>query len=320
MKISMQKALGITLLSTATLLINSCVDPMYDLAKGVNTEISVGGDSLALPIGSTDTIRLGDFLSSDDMDFLKTMEDGGYGMTISDSLSIEDILKDLDVDKLKFDDQVFSQLTSVSFGDIDVSDFVIPGFNKTENLDMNIPTVQIGDIVPAVSMDQNFTVNFSDYALDESKLTMQDLNLNTGKNDLLADVSPFVDYTTNINPVLPFTLPQPIDIGNLSVTINYEIDVPEGVTNIYQIDLDAGGQLEIELALGGVSDAMNTATFTPNITIDPTNLFKFSPFAPLTNGNIVFSSSDALTNINSHSTIKTLDIDAFHNLPGALTN
>ncbi|MEA4986395.1 hypothetical protein SDC9_41256 [bioreactor metagenome] len=318
MKISMQKALGIMLLSTATLLINSCVDPMYDMAKGVNTEISIGGDSLALPIGSTDTITLGDFLSSDDMEFLKTMEDGGYGMTISDSLSIEDILKDLDTNKLKFDDQVFNQTTSVSFGDIDVSDFVIPGFNKTENLDMNIPTMQLGDIVPAVNMDQNFTVNFSNYALDESKLVLQDQPLNTGKPNLLADVSPFVDYTTNINPVLPFSLPQPIDIGNLSVTINYQIDVPEGITTIHQIDLDAGGQLEIELALGGVSDAMNTGTFTPNITIDPTNLFKFSPLAPLTNGNIVFSNADALNDFNSHSTIKTLDIDAFHNLPDAV--
>src|SRR5690606_23678865 len=101
------------------------------------------------------------------------MEDGGYGMTISDSLSIEDILKDLDVDKLKFDDQVFSQSTSVSFGDIDVSDFVIPGFNEPDSLDMNIPTMQLGDIVPEVNMNENITVNFSKYALDENKLRLK---------------------------------------------------------------------------------------------------------------------------------------------------
>jgi len=321
MKISMQKALGIILLTAATLLINSCVDPMYDMAEGVNTEISVGGDNLAIPIGSTDTIRLGDFLSSDDMEFLKTMEDGGYGMTISDSLSLDDILKDLDVDKLKFDDQIFNQITTVSFGDIDVSDFVIPGFTKNETLNMNIPTVEIGDIVPAVNMNQDFTVSFSDYALDDSKLEIQDLDLATGKDNLLADVAPFNSYAGD-NPIaVPFDLgSDSIDIGNLSVTINYAIEVPDGITNIYQIDLDAGGVLEIELALGNVEESMTYATFTPNVTIDPTDLFKFSPLAPLSNGKIKFSSTDQLNGMNlptKYSVIKSYGIDAFHNLPSA---
>ncbi len=319
MKISIKNAFGIFVISTSALLINSCIDPLYDASKGIDTEISFGGDSLALPIGSTDTIRLGDFLSSDDVAFLETMEDGGYGLTISDSLTLEDILKDLDVDKLKFADQVFNQSTTVSFGDISVSDFVIPGFTKNQTLNMNIPTVEIGDIVPAVNLNQDFTVNFSDFALDESKLVIDDLNLNTGKNDFLADVSPFSAYTTNINPEFTFTLTDPIDIGNLSVTINYQIEVPEGITNIYEITLDqiTAAKLEIELALGGVADALNTGTFTPNITIDPTNLFKFSPLAPLTGGNIVFNNSDQLNDFNTHSTVKTLNIDAFHNLPGA---
>lgn len=318
MKISMQKALGIMLLSTATLLINSCVDPMYDMAKGVNTEISIGGDSLALPIGSTDTITLGDFLSSDDMEFLKTMEDGGYGMTISDSLSIEDILKDLDTNKLKFDDQVFNQTTSVSFGDIDVSDFVIPGFNEPESLDMNIPTMQLGDIVPEVNMNENITVNFSNYALDENKLRLKNDTLETGKEDLLKDVYPLSAYDDNINPILVFGKPEPlsINIGNLSVTINYQIDVPDGVTNIYQIDLDAGGKMEIELALGNVTESLNNGTFTPNITIDPKDIFKFSPLAPLNSeGKIVFDSTDELNDFNNHTAEpKVLEIDAFHNL------
>ena len=252
------------------------------------------------------------------MEFLKTMEDGGYGMTISDSLTLEDILKDLDVDKLKFADQVFNQITTVSFGDISVSDFVIPGFTKNQTLNMNIPTVQIGDIVPTVNMNQDFTVSFSDYALDDAKLDIDNLNLNTGKSNLLADVSPFNTYLGN-NPVaLPFDLGQDsIDIGNLSVTINYSIDVPEGITNIHQIDLE-GGVLEIELALGNVSESMSYANFTPNITINPTNLFAFSPI--LQQGMITFSNADSLHKYNDggeYTVIKTYPIAAFHNLPPA---
>lgn len=329
MKISMQTALGITLLSIATLLIHSCVDPMYDMAKGVNTEISIGGDSLALPIGSTDTIRLGDFLSSDDMEFLKTMEDGGYGMTISDSLSIEDILKDLDVDKLKFDDQIFSQATSVSFGDIDISDFKIPGINKSENLNMNIPNVQIGDITPTVSMNQNFSINFSNYALDDTKLAVDDINENTKSENLLSGL---LNNNSGNNPVpIPFG-PTTIDIGNLSVTVNYSIDVPDGITSIYQIDLDqiVGAKMEIELELGDAANALE-GVFTPNISIDPSNVFKFSS-SPLLTGKRLSKSENGsqiieikgndyqLRNDNQFKTVKTEYIEAFHNLDPASNN
>ncbi|MEA4981933.1 MAG: DUF4621 domain-containing protein [Paludibacter sp.] len=316
MKISIQKALGIFVVASAILLINSCKDPLYDANKGIDTEISVGGDSLALPIGSTDTIRLGDFLSSDDMDFLKTMEDGGYGFTMSDSLSIDDILKDLDVDKLKFADQVFNQSTNVSFGDISVEDFVIPGFSTKDTMDMNIPAVELGNITPAVNMNKNFTVGFSDYALDETTLNVADIVQKTGKDNLIADL--FSAYTVNVNPQFNFSTPQPIDVGNLSVSINYSIDVPEGVTNIYQIDLDAGAQLEITMQLDSVSEGLSVGEFTPNISLDPTNLFKFNIFTPLNNGLVVFDSNNKLDNFNSHSSTKTYNIDALYNLPAAL--
>lgn len=316
MKISIQKALGIFVVASAILLINSCKDPLYDAKKGIDTEISVGGDSLALPIGSTDTIRLGDFLSPDDMEFLKTMEDGGYGFTMSDSLTIDDILKDLDVDKLKFADQVFNQSTNVSFGDISVEDFVIPGFSTKDTMDMNIPAVELGNITPAVNMNKNFTVGFSDYALDQTTLNVADIVQKTGKDNLIADL--FSAYTVNVNPQFEFSTPQPIDIGNLSVSINYSIDVPEGVTNIYQIDLDAGAQLEITMQLDSVNEGLSVGEFTPNISLDPTNLFKFNIFTPLSNGLVVFDSNNKLDNFNSHSSTKTYNIDALYNLPAAL--
>ena len=100
--------LGIMILATTGLLVNSCVDPMYDMSEGISTEIQIGGDSLALPIGTTDTMRLGDFLSPDDLEFLRTMEDGGYGISISDSMTLDDLLRDVDINKLKFNDKTFT--------------------------------------------------------------------------------------------------------------------------------------------------------------------------------------------------------------------
>lgn len=310
-----------------SLTIESCIDPMYDLSKGINPEISVGGDSLGIALGKLDTIFLGDFLSSEDQSFLKTLGDGGYGMTISDSMSIEDLLKDLDVSKLKFDDQVFAQNTKVDFGDIDVSEFVIPGFTQTENLDMNIPSMELGDVVPSVDINKDDTVRFSDYALDETKLKLADIDDNKDKtDDLLAGL--LQEYSGD-NPI-PIPIPSTqIKIGELSVTINYSIDVPEGISTIHQIDLESGAKLEIELALGDASDVFSgETTFTPNITIDPTDLFKFKVPSPLLIGKFNVSKSNGqlieLKGENNklswpnYKTTKTLDIDAFHNLPNAV--
>lgn len=298
MEINLHKSMGVILLTFATLFINSCVDPAYDMSKGLNKEISVGGDSLALPIGSTDSILLEDFLSADDMDFLKTLEDGGYGFTISDSLSIDDILKDLDTDKLKLPDTLLTQNSTINFENVDINDV-------------------IDKIAPAVDLDTIIEINFKDYAPDENKLIIQNIERNTGKDDFLAGVPPFSGFTSEINPESDFALQDPIDIGNLTTTIDYQIEVPEGVTNINQVDLEAGGVLEIELALGGVNEAMSSGVFTPNITINPTDLFKFNLLLspPLSGGNIIFGNTDQLENSNYYKKSKSYFIDAFHNLP-----
>jgi hypothetical protein len=321
MKISFKNALGITLSLAALLLINSCKeDPMYDLSKGIDPQVKVGGDSLALPLGSTDSIKLGDFLSSEDLTFLKTMENGGYGFSMSDSITVDDLLKSLDKSKLKLDNQTFSENIKVNFGDIDISSFKIPGFNINQNIDLNIPNVSIGNITPDVNLSNDYTVDFSKYVMDDSKMTVPNKEQNTVANNIVANVSPLNLYESPINPSFQFQAADPIDIGDLSVSISYSIEVPEGVTNIYQIDLNAGAKLEITLELDTAEQSLSAGVFTPNISIDPGNIFKFSPLSPLTDGKIIFGSSNSMTNFNEYSTVKSYDIVAFQNLPAALNN
>ncbi|MDD4361721.1 MAG: hypothetical protein PHF48_04710, partial [Bacteroidales bacterium] len=69
--------------------VSSCIDTRYDMNKGISTKIAFGGDSLAIPLGSTDTIRVGDLLNTDSIDLISVGEDGGYGINMSDSISVE---------------------------------------------------------------------------------------------------------------------------------------------------------------------------------------------------------------------------------------
>lgn len=302
------------LMLASAFLMPSCIDNTLDLNKDVSTEVSVGGDSLAIPIGKTDTLRLGDFLSSMDTTLLKSLEDGGYGITQKGHISQK--LDAIDASSLKIGDQTFSQKATVNFGNMNVSDFKIPGFFKKDTIEMNIPTIDIGDVAPSVAMDQNFTIKFSDYKLDPAKLSVADLNMNSGKSDMLSFGG--ADYD---NPIaVPFTESISKEtIGDLSVNINYDIDVPGGITNIYSIDLQQGAVMEITMALDTASMALSSGTFTPEFEIDPSNLFNFNQLlSPLTNGKITFSGAgDALSNLNNYSKTKSYYISGFHNLPPA---
>lgn len=307
-------ALGLTSIAVSSFLLNSCVDDTLDLDKGINMEVSLGGDSLAIPLGKTDTMKLGDFLSDLEGDFLDALEDGGYGITQAGT--IDPVAFDIDASSLKLDDQLFEQKAEVNFGEMNLSDFKIPGFFKKDTMDMNIPNVEIGDVVPSVALDQNFTIKFSDYQLDQNKLVLDDLIKGSQNNDFLS-----FGATPDNNPAeVPFSLPISKEtIGDLSVTVNYDISVPEGITNIYQIDLKPGAVMEITMSLDTASMALSSGTFTPEFEIDPSSLFSFNPLTPLTDGKITFSGAgDALTNFNNYKKVKTYNLDGFKNLPMAV--
>jgi len=321
MKLTIATAFRMLIFFLALNFIHACQDPLYDLNKGINTEISVGGDSLAIPLGFSDSIFLRDFLKPEDINFLEIMEDGGFGFRMSDSLFVEDVLKNIDKSKLKFDDYLFSERASINFGGVNLDEYKIPGFTKQTTLSLNMPEVKIGDITPSVAMNKQFTVGFSDFALDNSKMEIADVNQNTLRNNFLAD---YIPVSTPTHPEIEFTSTEPIKINEdsnnpLKVIINYSIEVPEGVKNIHQIDLESGS-LVISIELAGASNCLKAGNFVPSLTINPSDLFKFSPLTPLEGGNIVFGSDKILNGFNGYKQQKSYTLTAMHNLPMAINN
>lgn len=313
------------ILFAALLQTQACKDPMYDLDKGIDTEITVGGDSLAIPLGFKDSIFLRDFLKPEDIDFLKIMEDGGYGFRMSDSIIVDDVLSSIDKSKLKFDDYLFNEKTTINFGGINLDEYKIDGFNRQTTLSLSMPDVKLDDITPSVNLNSEFNVGFADYALSNEMMTIDDFTQNTTKDNFLADHIPAVIPP---NQDYPFNISTPITItdgsGNpLKVSIDYSIEVPDKIKTIHQIDLNAGAELSITIELRGASTALKDGTFTPLLTIDPSELFKFGPLPALQNGKIVFDATDQLTNFNNYkSDVKkhTYSVLSLKELPTAINN
>ena len=89
--ISLRKKIPIQILlfTFFTLTFTNCISDEFNLKDGVNTEISLGGDSLSFPLGNTKPILLGSIIDSDNSDILKTASDGSYSLLITDSTQIK---------------------------------------------------------------------------------------------------------------------------------------------------------------------------------------------------------------------------------------
>lgn len=65
--------------------LTGCVKDEYDLSKGIDTEMTVGGDSLLLPLGSILPVRLDSMINREDIELLKHSENGDYFLQKKDS-------------------------------------------------------------------------------------------------------------------------------------------------------------------------------------------------------------------------------------------
>jgi hypothetical protein len=69
------------------IVISSCVSNELDLSNGIKTDITIGGDSLSLPIGKTSPIILGNIVSKANVDVLQKSEDGSYSIHLKDTMA-----------------------------------------------------------------------------------------------------------------------------------------------------------------------------------------------------------------------------------------
>ena len=287
---------GLMLLSTT-----SCIDQLYDLSNGISKEMALGGDSLSIPIGSTDTIRLGDYLTQDKLSMLKNMEDGGFGIMINDSL--EPIAISVDQSNLSIADQTISKTVSVDFGDIDLSSFKIPGIAVENTVNLGLGNYSLGSFdIPGINESTSTNAGMSGYGL--SAPAIADKPFNSDANDILDGIA--LPPDPGGSPVLlPISDPAPISIETTG-DINYAIDVPSGITNISDVVLSPGAILEVSIELSGAATTLTSGAIVPDFDISTDGLFVFE--TPPTGGLISFEQKDSLTITNSYKVKKTYNL------------
>jgi len=296
------KSAGVGLMLSAIVLsVSSCIDQLYNLGNGVSMDMELGGDSLAIPIGSTDTIMLGNYLDIKTQEMFKMMEDGGYGINISDSIITP--IDPIDQSQLKIADQVQSINKPVDFGDISLDKFKIPGVSQSTNVNLGLSTYSLGNFsIPSISSSTTTNAGMSGYGLTTAAIA--DMNVNANQLNLLAGIAlppnPGGDAVE-----LPITDQDPVSVSTNS-DINYSVSVPDGVTNIGNVELKNGAVFEVTIEFSGASSTLTSGALVPNFTIDPKDLFAFTDLPAGTK--ITFATSDSLTKANGFKVTKYLPI------------
>ena len=92
----------------------SCTDEVYDLGKGIDTDIMVGGDSLYLPLGSTERFTIKKLLenSPELVSIMKVREDGVY-VLVPDVQENTMIVESIDPESLQIEDVVADSIIPV---------------------------------------------------------------------------------------------------------------------------------------------------------------------------------------------------------------
>lgn len=123
-----KKVLGMFLTGTLFFFC-SCIDDTYDLNKGIETDVKIEGNRLALPLGSLKATKLGELLSVEDNGILDEM-DGVYGISIEEE--IDPITIDIDDITLSLDPIPYS--TEFSFSEVEIQDIHLDGIEKVIDL------------------------------------------------------------------------------------------------------------------------------------------------------------------------------------------
>lgn len=130
MKLPMFKWLSVLMSVTAAVVFVSCTSELKVGEGDLDLTITVGGDSLAFPLGSTDEISLSDFLDMDSVESLYLDENGNYyletGKSFEEEIFVSDYAENLTVEGFMKDFEERSYMVS---SEVDVPDLGIVNVN-----------------------------------------------------------------------------------------------------------------------------------------------------------------------------------------------
>jgi len=157
----------------------NCMSDDYNLKDGVNTDMTLGGDSLTILLGKTKRILLGTLLDKENSDILKQSQNGAYLFQLKDSMQV----KIPAIDPVNFTVAPISiSPISINLAEVKIPSFQISPINISSGL--LIPNVDLSAFsLPAINSAYNYNMSLSG-ASNTKKQTKTDISVSKGHKSI----------------------------------------------------------------------------------------------------------------------------------------
>lgn len=294
------------LLAVVFLTITSCVNQEYDIDK-LNTEMTIGAAGLAIPLGSTQQLRIQDFLDSTDVDLLSKDESGVFSISLGDTLSLTDNIPDL------------SQIMSVKGLNFSSPyNFSMDGLNNDISVDAKLieNSFSLGDagimsemdLAPMLVTNEVYT-GVSDLLPNEEQLSLKLEDMDYSKDNIFQKTSlEAISITGDEEVVIPDGLLPKQSLEKKTYQMEISVALPEGIKSVSEVTLDPNAKVKCSLSI--IDPFITKGDIVPAIDVDLSSLLEIAG----TNDPIHLSEL-VLNEENGYTASKTYDVTAFNILP-----
>ena len=226
----------------------------------VNTEITIGSESITLPLGTTKQLTLSSLMSGMDQDMLQVL-DGGYAFRISDKLNLGEQLPDMK-DMLTIPDVVFEQSTVYNLSSIDQESMSIDSQVFSYAFD-----VADDGLSSEVELPQVFVENKNSTGIWEHGKSAREMQIEM--NDIALQTQPLFEA-----PEIPAGLtgtytPPPFpdrSIEPVSNEIIVQSKAPGGISNISDVLMSDAAM--VVLKVSATNSFLASGNIIPDLTLD----------------------------------------------------
>ena len=289
----------------------ACVDSRYDTNK-ISRKIALGGDSISIPLVSSDSIYLKDIVSLDEIEMIST-DENGYRIEQKDSFHIEMAA----IGAIDVDDQDYSpDPIQVAFIDASQTQITISGIHQTNRINVGLNNLSVDDInIPAVDLQESFNSSVGDFALSEAQKTLSISPIAISQSNIFGSATlpaALEPYAASLpHELITLYFPGGNDVAvNMQQSMNFSATVPNGITSVDWIALKKStpARLGVTMSIENAAELLESGTVTTNIAVTPAALFRFADGTVQPDGKIWLNEN--LTKANNYSFSNTYYIDS----------
>ncbi len=239
----------------------SCVNEEYDI-EDLNTEITIAGEGLSLPLGSTKQMTLSSLLSDMDDDMLQVLDGGAYALRINDILNLGDRMPDM-TDMLNIPDVDFEQTMQYSLSGIDAESMSIGKQEFTYEFGLVDEGVVPEVILPEINVEHVDKTGVWEYgkAAREMEIEVDDVHVSTKSLfSLPGDVDR--DATEDISLG---DFPE-AEVDPVTTKVIVKSESPEGISNISDVMMSGTSLIKVSLSLE--NSFISDGDVMPDLTLD----------------------------------------------------